>query len=247
DPDLLTLKAARLLEDADVIFHDALVTDEVLSMARRDAERVYVGKRAKTHGDGRSTVQEHIHELMIEAARAGKRVVRLKGGDPFIFGRGGEELEALRAAGVEAHVVPGVSSALAGAAAAGAPLTHRTLAQSVTFVTGHAAAKNGEESEPALDWPALARPNQTVVVFMGVGTAGTIAGRLIDAGRAGSTPVAVVENATRANEIVARGQLSSLGALISENGIKGPAVLIIGEVAALADDAALTALSRRAA
>ncbi|MCG8442620.1 MAG: siroheme synthase CysG, partial [Caulobacterales bacterium] len=180
DPELLTLKALRVLQDADVIFYDSLVGGDVLDLARRDARREFVGKRKSNH----SVPQAAIHDRMIAAARAGERVVRLKGGDPFIFGRGGEELEALRDAGVEAEVVPGVSSALAGAAAAGAPLTHRDHAQAVTFVTGHA-----KDGEPDLDWPALARGNQTVVVFMGVGAAGSIAARLIAAGRAPSTPV----------------------------------------------------------
>ena len=168
---------------------------------------------------------------MIEAARAGKRVVRLKGGDPFIFGRGGEEVEALRAAGIEVDIVPGISSALGCAAAAQIPLTHRDMAQAVTFVTGHAAL--GEE--PDLDWTALARSNQTVVVFMGVGTAGTIAARIIAAGRDPATPVAVIENGTRENEIRAFGALGNVAELIQSSGINGPALLIIGEVVALAE------------
>ena len=155
--------------------------------------------------------------------------MRLKGGDPFIFGRGGEELGALLAEGIEAQVVPGISSALGCAASAGLPLTHRDHAQSVTFVTGH--ARNGQV--PDLDWQSLARQNQTVVVYMGVGTAAQISENLIAAGRGASTPVAVIENGTRENEIRAYGELSELANLIEGNGIKGPALLIIGEVAAL--------------
>jgi uroporphyrin-III C-methyltransferase/precorrin-2 dehydrogenase/sirohydrochlorin ferrochelatase len=228
DPDLLTLKAARLLQDADVILHDALVAPAILDIARRDAERIDVGKRRGV----RSARQEDIHALMIEAALEGKRVVRLKGGDPFIFGRGGEELDALEAAGVEAHVVPGITSALGCAAAVGAPLTHRDHAQAVTFVTGHAA-----DGEPDLDWRALANPGQTVVVYMGVATAQKFAERLIEAGRAPETPVAVVENGTRPEQKIVHGRLEDLGLLVVAGEILGPAVLIIGEVAEAAAEA----------
>jgi uroporphyrin-III C-methyltransferase len=187
--------------------------------------------------------QEEIERRMIEAARLGLAVVRLKGGDPFVFGRGGEEIEALRAAGVPVEVVPGVSSALAAAAAAQIPLTHRDLAQSVTFVAGHAALG----AEPDLDWPALARRNQTVVVFMGVGAAERIARRLIAAGRDPGTPVAVVENASRPGEVRAHGRLDRLAALIEGRGIEGPALIVIGEVAALGRDAPATEARDRAA
>ena len=225
DPDLLTVKALRLIQQADVVYYDRLVTDEIIDLVRRDADRVSVGK---TKGD-HSVPQTEIHELLMAAAREGKRVVRLKGGDPFIFGRGGEELAALQSAGIDAHVVPGISSALGCAASAGLPLTHRDHAQSLTFVTGH--AKSGEV--PDLNWPALAAPNQTVVVFMGVGTSAQISASLIEAGRAGTTPVAVIENGTRDNEIREFGTLAELPHLIERGGIKGPALLIIGEVAAL--------------
>jgi uroporphyrin-III C-methyltransferase len=160
-------------------------------------------------------------------------VVRLKGGDPFVFGRGGEELLALREAGVEAEVVPGVTAALAAAAGAGVPLTHRGLAQAVTFVTGHAAMKDGEAGEPELDWPVLSRPNHTLVVYMGVTTAGLLAQRLIAAGRAGSTPVLIVENASRPDERRVLTRLAELPKAAA--GLDGPALLVIGEVAALAD------------
>jgi uroporphyrin-III C-methyltransferase len=180
---------------------------------------------------------------MIEAAKAGKRVVRLKGGDPFIFGRGGEEVEALRAANIVVEVAPGISSALGCAAAAQIPLTHRDMAQAVTFVTGHAALGQ----EPDLDWNALARPNQTVVVFMGVGTAGTIAARLVAAGRDPVTPVAVIENGTRQNEISAFGALGNVAEVIQSAGIQGPALLIIGEVVALAQRNQTSAAPAKAA
>lgn len=230
DPELLTLKALRLLQKADIVYFDRLVSDDILDLIRRDAERVSVGKAKGNH----SVPQPDIHDLMIASARDGKTVVRLKGGDPFIFGRGGEELAALQAAGIEADVVPGISSALGCAASAGLPLTHRDHAQSLTFVTGH--AKSGEV--PDLDWTALAKPAQTVTVFMGVGTAPTIAENLIRAGRAPSTPVAVIENGTRDNEIRAYGTLAELPQLITDAGIKGPALLIIGEVAGLPLEAA---------
>ena len=166
---------------------------------------------------------------MIASAKEGKRVVRLKGGDPFIFGRGGEELQAVAAAGVDVQVVPGISSALGCAATSGVPLTHRDHAQTLTFVTGHAKAGG----VPNLDWESLAKPAQTVVVFMGVGTSGTIAEKLIAAGRAPDTPVAVIENGTRANEIRVFGKLAELSGLIENAGIKGPALLVIGEVAGI--------------
>ena len=225
DPELLTLKAFRLIQQADIVFHDKLVSPEIMDMVRRDAERVPVGKSKGEH----LVPQDGIHELMISAALEGKRVVRLKGGDPFIFGRGGEEVQALREAGIEAQVVPGISAAMGCAASAGLPLTHRDHAQTLTFVTGHA-RKGGV---PDLDWPSLARPNQTVVVFMGVGTAQAISEKLVEAGLSGSTPVAVIENGTRKNEIRAYGALEELAEIIESNAIKGPALLVIGDVAAI--------------
>ena len=239
DPELLTLKALRLIQEADIVYYDRLVSPEILTLIRRDADRVSVGKSKGDH----SVPQETIHELLITSAREGKRVVRLKGGDPFIFGRGGEELEAVRSAGVAATVVPGISSALGCAANAGLPLTHRDHAQSLTFVTGH--AKEG--GVPDLDWHALARPAQTVVVFMGVGTSATIAQHLIQAGRAPSTPVAVIENGTRENEIRVFGTLSELPHLIQRAGIMGPALLVIGEVASLPEEAIARAFKENVA
>ena len=229
DPDLLTVRAVRELAAADVVFADRLVGKGVLDLIPATAEIVHVGKSKGEH----SVPQDEIHRRMIAAAKAGKRVVRLKGGDPFIFGRGGEEVEALREAGVVVEVVPGISSALGAAASMQIPLTHRDAAQSVTFVTGHAALGK----EPDLDWAALARPNQTVVVFMGVGTAGMIAARLIAAGRAPSTPIAIVENATRANAMSVFGSLDRAAELIQTSGINGPALLIIGEVVSVAKGA----------
>ncbi|THD78247.1 MAG: uroporphyrinogen-III C-methyltransferase [Phenylobacterium sp.] len=224
DPELLTIKALKALQRADVVVHDGLVSDEILELAPPSARRISVAKRKSRH----SYSQDEINRMLVAFAREGLIVVRLKGGDPFIFGRGGEELEAARAAGVACHVVPGVTAALAAGASAGAPLTHRGAAQSVTFVTGHA-AKGGE---PDLDWPALARPNQTVVIYMGLSMAAPIAARLMAAGRAGSTPALIVENASRADE---RRIVTTLGGLAeAAAALAGPALLIVGEAMALA-------------
>lgn len=225
DPELLTIKALRLIQNADIVYYDRLISDEIMDLVRRDARRVAVGKCKGNH----LVPQHRIHELMIESAKQGLRVVRLKGGDPFVFGRGGEELEAVTAAGIKATVVPGISSALGCAASAGIPLTHRDHSQSVTFVTGH--AKSG--GVPDLNWSSLANPGQTVVVFMGVGTAPKISESLLNAGQSAHLPVAVIENGTRLNEKRVFGTLSELPHLIEEAGIKGPALLIIGEVAGL--------------
>jgi uroporphyrin-III C-methyltransferase len=225
DPELLTVKALRLLQSADVVVHDRLTPQPILDLARADTRMIDVGKRKSRH----TLPQDDINRLLVALALDGLTVVRLKGGDPFLFGRGGEELAACRAAGVEAHVVPGVTAALAASAGAGAPLTHRGLAQAVTFVTGHAAG----DAEPDLDWAALARPNQTTVVYMGVTTAPKIAGRLIAEGRAASTPVVVVENASLTDEHRIVTTLGGLGKAVA--GLDGPALLIIGEVAALAE------------
>jgi uroporphyrin-III C-methyltransferase len=225
DPELLTIKALKALGRADVVVHDGLVSDEILEMAPPSARRISVAKRKSRH----SYAQGEINRMLVAFALEGLTVVRLKGGDPFIFGRGGEELEACRAAGVETHVVPGVTAALAAGASAGAPLTHRGAAQAVTFVTGHAAAG----AEPDLDWPALAKANQTVVIYMGLSTASAIAARLIGAGRAGSTPALIVENASRADERRILTTLAALGEATA--GLSGPALLIVGEAMALAE------------
>jgi uroporphyrin-III C-methyltransferase len=229
DPDLLTVKALRLLQGADVVVHDRLTPPELLTRARPDARLIDVGKRKSRH----TLPQDDINALLVALALQGLKVVRLKGGDPFVFGRGGEELLALRDAGVDAEVVPGVTSALAAAAGAGVPLTHRGLAQAVTFVTGHAAMKDGEAGEPDLDWPVLSRPNHTLVVYMGVTTAVMLAARLIAAGRDAATPVLIVENASRADERRVLTRLAELPKAAA--GLDGPALLVIGEVAALAD------------
>lgn len=234
DPDLLTLKAFRLIQEADVILYDRLVSDEILNLTRRDADRIYVGKAKANH----AVPQDEIEARMIALAREGKMVVRLKGGDPFVFGRGGEELDALRAAGVPAIVTPGITAATGCAAAVSMALTHRDYSQAVTFVTGHAKG----DADPDLDWASLATLKNTLVVYMGVGKAANISGNLIHHGRELSTPVAVIENGTRPEQIVVKGSLSELPALIERGGIKGPALLVIGEVAQLADGETLISL-----
>lgn len=224
DPDLLTIKALKVLQAADVVVHDGLVSDEILDLAPASARRISVAKRKSRH----SYSQDEINRMLTAFALEGLNVVRLKGGDPFIFGRGGEELEACREAGVDCHVVPGVTAALAAGASAGAPLTHRGSAQAVTFVTGHA-QKGGE---PDLDWESLAKANQTVVIYMGLSMAAPIAARLLAAGRAGGTPALIVENASRADE---RRIVTTLAGLAeAAASLSGPALLIVGEAMALA-------------
>ncbi len=224
DPDLLTIRALKALQAAEVVVHDGLVSDEILDLAPVSARRVSVAKRKSRH----SYSQDEINRMLVAFALEGLNVVRLKGGDPFMFGRGGEELEACREAGVEAHVVPGVTAALAASASAGAPLTHRGLAQAVTFVTGHA-ARGGE---PDLDWAALAKSNHTVVIYMGLSTAARIARRLTDAGRDGATPALIVENASRVDERRVVTTLSGLADAAAA--LDGPALLIVGEAMAMA-------------
>ncbi|WP_313621025.1 siroheme synthase CysG [Achromobacter sp.] len=226
DPGLLTLKALRALNEADVILYDRLVSDQVMSLARRDAERVSVGKLP---GENHHATQARIHALLVEHAQAGRRVVRLKGGDAFIFGRGGEELEYLRAHGVRYEVVPGITAALACAAYAGIPLTHREHAQSVRLITAHC-----REDEDNLDWPALAREKQTLAFYMGVGQLDLLTQRLLRHGRSPQTPFALIENGSRPEQRVLSGELARLPELAEEHAIRSPALLIVGEVAGLA-------------
>ena len=224
DPELLTLKALRALQDADVILYDRLVSADVLDLARRDAERICVGKSA----GGAATPQEVINSLLIEHAQRGRRVVRLKGGDPFVFGRGGEELEALAVARIPFSVVPGVTAALGAAAIANIPLTHRDHAHSVSFVTAHA---DGED--PAADWRALARPGQTAVFYMGLARIEHIAARLIAHGAPPDRPTCVVSAATGPSQQVIAGTLRDIHALCASAAPASPALLIVGDVVAL--------------
>ena len=226
DPGLLTLRALRVMNEADVIVHDRLVSDEVLQLARRDAERIDVGKHA---GDGGHS-QTGINALLVELAASGKRVVRLKGGDPFIFGRGGEELESLRENGIDYEVVPGITAAVACAAYAGIPLTHREHAQSLRLVTAH-----GKHDLDTLDWDSLARERQTLAFYMGVAGLERIRDRLLAHGLAAATPFALVENGSRPEQRVVTGALADLPALARSHEVRAPALLVIGEVAAYAN------------
>jgi uroporphyrin-III C-methyltransferase len=219
DPDLLTVRAARLLAAADVVVHDALVGDGILALVPPSAELIDVGKRP-----GRPVPQELISTLLVELARSGRRVVRLKGGDPYVFGRGGEEAQALIAAGVEFDVVPGITSAVAAPAAAGVPVTHRGVSAAFTVVTGHR-----RRGEPDVDWRSLAKVGGTVVVLMGVAQRGAIAAELIAGGLDAATPVAAVRSATTPSELVGRCRLDELSAMP----IEAPAVIVIGAVAAM--------------
>src|SRR5438067_3164502 len=223
DPALLTRKAVARLRAADVVFYDALVDVRVLKFARR-AQKFFVGKRARRH----AVTQDGIHTVMIRAARRGRRVVRLKGGDPFVFGRGGEEALVLRDAGVPFEVVPGVSSALAGPAAAAIPVTHRGLASAVTVVTGHECGPGGQ-----VDWAAHGRSGATLVVLMGMSHLAHIAGRLLAAGRPADEPVAVVQNATRPDQRTVLATLGTVADAVQAAGLGSPAVIVVGPVAAL--------------
>ena len=226
DPELLTLKALRALQDADVILHDRLVPRAVLDMARRDATRISVGKAA----GGVGSTQAEINALLIEHALQGKRVVRLKGGDPFIFGRGGEELEALQKAHIRFSVIPGITAAAGCAAYAGIPLTHRDHAHSVTFVTGH---EDGDGREP--DYQALAKPGITAVFYMGLARVGHIAARLVQHGAPEALPAALIAQGTLENQRVITGTLATIAAAAARAGLESPALLVVGEVVSLHD------------
>ena len=219
DPDLLTVRAARLLASADVVVHDALVGDGVLALAAPGADLIDVGKRP-----GQGVAQALINVLLVRLAAEGKRVVRLKGGDPFVFGRGGEEAVALAAAGVRCEIVPGITSAVAAPAAAGIPVTYRGMAASFTVVTGHR-----QHGEPAVNWAALGQAGGTIVVLMGVAQRGAIAAELIAGGMSAGTPVATIHRATTGAQAVQRCALAELAAI----DVRSPATLVIGAVAAL--------------
>src|SRR5215470_14799114 len=225
DPDLLTLRALQVLQSADVVLYDDLVSETVLDRARRDAERVFVGKRKGQPGIG----QDEINRRLVEAARRGRTVVRLKGGDPFIFGRGGEELEALRQANIPTVVVPGITAALGCAAEAGLPLTYRNEATRLTFITAHRA-----DDAAATDWLSLVDPQTTLVVYMGLASAAAVRDGLINAGRNAKTPAGVLARGTRPDAKTFVGTLDELPALAQQAG-EGPALLVVGEVVARSD------------
>ncbi len=229
DPELLTIKALRALQEADVILYDRLIGPAVLDLARRDARRIDVGKRCGRH----AMSQEAINRLMLRFAQEGLHVVRLKGGDPFVFGRGGEELDALRAAGVPVEVVPGVTAACAAAAGLQAPLTHRGVARSLHFVTAH----GKEAGLPPHDWRALAEMGGTLAVYMGVRTLPALTSALLEAGRGAGTPAVAIENATLPNERRVAGTLSTIAEAVRAAGLDGPTLVLIGEVLDLARSA----------
>ncbi|KPD04515.1 siroheme synthase CysG [Moellerella wisconsensis] len=222
DPGLLTLKGLQVLQNADVVLYDYLVSDEILDLVRRDADKICVGKRAGLH----SVSQEQTNLLIVQLAQQGKKVVRLKGGDPFIFGRGGEELQVAAEANIPFQVVPGITAAIGATAYAGIPLTHREYSQSVTFITGHC-RENGAD----LDWPALAKGHQTLAIYMGTVKSAFISQQLIKYGRDAQTPVAVIGCGTRHNQQVITGTLGELESLAQQ--APTPALLVIGEVTAL--------------
>jgi uroporphyrin-III C-methyltransferase len=236
DLELLTLKAARLIATADVIIHDGLIGEDILGLARDDARLISVAKQRSRH----LVPQEGINALLITEASAGNMVVRLKGGDPFIFGRGGEEAEACRAAGVEVEIVPGVSAALGGAAQFALPLTHRDAASAVTFVAGQCKGLSDQ------NWAGLAGKGRTLVIYMGVATADDITEKLIADGLSPDTPVAVIERATRRNARALRTMLTDLGDMIARERIASPAIIIVGDVVLKSDaaDALLTLASQ---
>ncbi len=221
DPELLTIKALRLLERADVVVHDRLVGEGILALAGPRAERIYAGKERDRH----FMRQTEINALLVRRAQLGQRVVRLKGGDPLIFGRGGEEVEALIEAGVPFEIVPGVTAAAGCAASAVIPLTHRDRARTLVIATGH--AKNGE---PDLHWHTLCAPEQTLVFYMGHKALDRLCARLIEHGLPDQLPAALVENGTLPGQRVIRGTLSSLPGLVAAVDLRGPALVIVGEV-----------------
>lgn len=224
DPDLLTVRALRLMQQADVVLYDNLVSAEILALLPAHVERIYVGKQRANH----AMRQEDINTLLVERARAGQRVLRLKGGDPFVFGRGGEEIETLAQCGVRFQVVPGITAALGASAYAGIPLTHRDHAQAVTFVTGH--LKDGSMD---LDFTALARPRQTVVIYMGLHGLPVLCAQLIAHGRPAQTPAAVIQQGTTPRQRVVTGTLATLPERVTQAGLHAPTLIIVGEVVSL--------------
>ncbi len=228
DAELLTLKAARVLASASTVLYDNLVSNDVLAHVAQGAELIYVGKQSRNH----TLPQEDIIDLMVRLAKEGRSLVRLKGGDPYIFGRGGEEAQALVAAGIACTTVPGISAAQGASAATGIPLTHRDHAGMLVFATGHLQGEEGERTV-ALDWDALARPRQTVVIYMGVGTLPTICAQLMRHGLAPDTPAALIERATLPEQRTVVGSVQTLPELAVQHGVRAPALIVIGTTVSL--------------
>ena len=224
DPDLLTYRAVRLMQNCDVVLYDNLVSEAVMQLVRKDAERIYVGKKSSHH----TLPQQEINQLLVTIAKQGKRVLRIKGGDPFIFGRGGEEIETLAENGIPLQVVPGISAANGVSAYAGIPLTHRDYAQAVTFVTGH--LKDGTSD---LDWPALARAHHTVVIYMGLEALPEICKKLIEHGLPHTHPLAIVQQGTTPQQRVLIGNLGDIHDAVVKARFKSPSLIIVGEVVTL--------------
>ncbi len=224
DPELLTIKALSFLQQADVVLYDYLVSDEIMALVPSDTILVCVGKRAGHH----SVSQDKTNQLLVDFARQGHRVVRIKGGDPFIFGRGGEELEVLFDAGISFQVIPGITAAAGATAYAGIPLTHRDYAQSAMFVTGHVKADSDE-----MDWSTLAKGNQTLVIYMGLMKSSHIQEQLISHGRSVETPIAIIERGTQISQKIFKGKLSELAALSVD--AQSPSLIVVGEVVALSE------------
>jgi uroporphyrin-III C-methyltransferase/precorrin-2 dehydrogenase/sirohydrochlorin ferrochelatase len=226
DPDLLTFRALRLMQQSDVVLYDRLVAPAIVALARKDADRIYVGKQSDQH----AMSQDEINELLVKLANEGKRVLRLKGGDPFIFGRGGEEIDKLAEAGIPFQVVPGITAASGCASYAGIPLTHRDYAQSCVFITGH--LKDGKLD---LNWQALVQPGQTIAVYMGVGAVRVLCESLINNGMNATTPVAIIQQGTTIDQRTYTGLLSNIADLVEQQDIKPPSMMIIGDVVKLRD------------
>jgi len=224
DPDLLTFRALRLMHQADVVLHDRLVSDEVLALCPSDAEFIYVGKRRANHAMAQTT----INDTLVQHAAAGRRVLRLKGGDPFIFGRGGEEIETLSEAGIRFEVVPGITAASGCASYAGIPLTHRDHAQACVFVTGHL-----KQGQLELNWQHLVQPNQTVVCYMGLTALSEFCTKLVQHGLSGDTPAALVERGTTQHQRVFTGTIKTLPALVAATAVRAPTLIIVGSVVTL--------------
>lgn len=228
DPDLLTVKARRLIDEVDAVVFDKLVADPIMALVPATTERIFAGKQASNH----YMPQEKINELLVDLARQGRRVMRLKGGDPFVFGRGGEEALHLARNGVPFEVVPGITSSAGCAAYAGIPLTHRDFAHGVRFVTGHTQGPDGL----GLNWNSLADPDTTLVIYMGVTNVSVITQRLIAAGLPAATPAAAINEGTRPDQRVLKTTLSALADDIAASGLSGPTLMVIGKVVELADD-----------